>query len=133
MLHSAVMQVESALFFESPEEIYARVFRHLKPRTPVPAVHVEFCAFANANSTIRIKGARLEVRITDVLRDAPAPVIEALAMILIGKLYRKPIPRSYAYRYRLYLNRKDVRQQLAKVRQSRGRKQMKGPEGGAST
>ena len=107
------MQVESALFFESPEEIYARVFRHMKPRTPVPDIHVEFCAFANANSTIRSNGARLEVRITDVLRDAPAPILEALAMILIGKLYRKPIPRAYAYRYRLYLNRKDVRQQLA--------------------
>jgi hypothetical protein len=123
------MQVESALFFESPEQIYARVFRYLKPRTPVPAVHVQFCEFANANSTIRIKDARLEVRITDVLRDAPAPILEALAVILISKLYRKAVPRSYIHRYRLYLNRKDVRQRVAGVRQSRGRKLMTGPEG----
>jgi hypothetical protein len=120
---------ESALFFESPEEVYARVFRFLKPRTPVPAIQVEFCQFANANSFIRLDEGRLEVRITDVLRDAPAPVIEALAVILISKLYRKTVPRQYAHRYRLYLNRKDVRQQLAKVRQSRGRKLMTGPQG----
>ena len=123
------MQVESALFFESPEEIYARVFRFLKPRTPVPKIHIEFCEFANANSFIRTQDGRLEVRITDVLRDAPAPIIESLAVILISKLYRKAIPRQYSHRYRLYLNRKDVRQQLAKVRRSRGRKLMTGPRG----
>jgi hypothetical protein len=123
------MQVEAALFFESPEEICARVFRFLKPRTPVPAIHVEFCEFANANSFIRMQEARLDVRITDVLRVAPAPIIEALAVILISKLYRKPVPPQYAHRYRLYLNRKDVRQQLASVRQSRGRKLMTSPTG----
>jgi hypothetical protein len=28
--------LQSSLFFETPEEIYARVFRELRPRTPVP-------------------------------------------------------------------------------------------------
>jgi hypothetical protein len=124
------MQVESVLFFESPEQIYTRVFRFLKPRTPVPAVYVEYCKFANANSFIRMEDGKLKVRITDVLEDAPAPIAEALAVILISKLYRKPVPRHYAHRYRLYLNRKDIRQQVAKVRQSRGRKLMTGPSGG---
>src|SRR5262245_11403292 len=101
MLHSAAMQVESAIFFESVEEIYARVFRYLKPRSPVPVIHVEFCEFANANSFIRMEKGRLEVRITDVLCDSPAPVLEALAVILISKLYRKAVPRNYAHRYRL--------------------------------
>jgi hypothetical protein len=129
MLHSALMQVESALFFESPEEIHARVFRYLKPRTPVPSIQVRFCEFANANSFIRMDSGHLEVRITDVLREAPAPIIEALAVILISKLYRKPVPRHYSHRYRLYLNRKDVRQQVATVRKSRGRKHMTSPRG----
>ena len=123
------MQVESALFFETPEEICARVFRQLKPRTPVPPIRVAFCGFANANSTIRLESGSIDLRITDVLRDAPAPVIEALAFILIGKLYRKPVPRAYSHRYRLYLNRRDVRQQVHRVRQERGRKQMTAPRG----
>src|SRR5579864_6814763 len=121
--------VQSSLFFETPEEIYARVFRELKPRTPLPGLRVDFCQFANADSFVRLENGRLEVRISDLLAGAPAPVTEALAHILLRKLYRKPVPRIYAYRYRLYLNRRDVRRQMHLVRQIRGRKFVSGPQG----
>jgi predicted metal-dependent hydrolase len=121
--------IQSSLFFESPEEIYTRVFRELKPRTPVPELTVEFCRFANADSFISLKEGRLHVRISDLLAGAPAPVTEALAHILLGKLYRKPIARMYSHRYRLYLNRRDVRRQAQLVRQIRGRKFISGPQG----
>ena len=55
--------------------------------------------------------------------------MEALAHILLGKLYRKPIAPMYTHRYRLYLNRKDVRRQAQLVRQIRGRKFISGPQG----
>ena len=121
--------LQSSLFFETPEEIYARVFRELRPRAPLPDLRVEFRRFANADSFIRLEDGRLEVRISDLLAGAPAPVMEALAHILLGKLYRKPVPRSYAHRYRLYLNRRDVRRQAHLVRQIRGRKFLSGPRG----
>jgi hypothetical protein len=121
--------LQSSLFFETPEEIYARVFRELKPRTPVPPIAVEYCKFANADSSIRLENGRLRVRMSDLLEAAPAPVTEALAYILLGKLYRKPTPHVYAHRYRLYLNRKDVRRQAHLVRQIRGRKFISGPQG----
>jgi len=121
--------VQSSLFFETPEEIYARVFRDLRPRTPVPQLRVEFCRFANADSFIRLENGRLHVRISDLFEGAPAPVTEALAYILLGKLYRKPVARAYAHRYRLYLNRRDVRRQAQLVRQIRGRKFLSGPQG----
>jgi hypothetical protein len=117
------------LFFETPEEIYRRVFRELKPRTPVPELHVEFCQFANADSFIRLENGCLRVRISDLLAAAPAPVMEALAHILLGKLYRKPVARLYHHRYRLYLNRRDMRRQAHLVRQIRGRKFVSGPKG----
>ena len=121
--------LQSSLFFETPEEIYARVFRELRPRAPLPDLRVEFRRFANADSFIRLEDGRLEVRISDLLAGAPAPVMEALAYILLGKLYRKPVPRSYAHRYRLYLNRRDFRRQAHLVRQIRGRKFISGPQG----
>jgi len=121
--------LQSSLFFESPEEIFARVFRELKPRTPVPDLRVDFCQFANADSFIRLNDGRLHVRMSDLLSGAPAPVLEALAHILLGKLYRRPIARQYNHRYRLYLNRKDVRRQAQIVRQARGRKFISGPQG----
>jgi hypothetical protein len=121
--------LQSSLFFESPEEIYARVFRELKPRTALPALRVEFCRFANADNFIRLDNGELHVRMSDLLAGAPAPVIEALAHILLGKLYRKETPRIYSHRYRLYLNRKDMRRQAHLVRQIRGRKFISGPQG----
>lgn len=121
--------LQSSLFFETPEEICARVFRLLKPRTPMPSLRVEYCRFANADSFIRLEDGRLHVRISDLLEGAPAPVTEALAFILLGKLYRKAVPRIYAHRYRLYLNRRDFRRQAHLVRQIRGRKFVSGPQG----
>jgi len=121
--------LQSSLFFETPEEIYTRVFRVLKPRTPAPDLRIEFCRFANADSFIRLEKGRLHVRISDLLEGAPAPVMEALAHILLGKLYRKPVARLYTHRYRLYLNRRDVRRQAQLVRQIRGRKFISGPLG----
>jgi len=125
----ALPGIQSTLLFENPEEIYTRVFRELKPRTPLPAIRVEFCRFANADSLIRLDCGTIRVRISDLLEGAPAPVMEALAYILLSKLYRRPVARIYAHRYRLYLNRRDVRRQMHLVRQARGRKFVSGPQG----
>src|SRR5438552_9441326 len=137
-----VYSLQTSLFFETPEEIFARVFRELKPRTALPELRVEFCRFANADSFIRLEPApaatasgpalaghaQLQVRMSDLLAGAPAGVVEALAHILLGKLYRKAVPRVYSHRYRLYLNRKDFRRQAHLVRQTRGRKFISGPQ-----
>jgi predicted metal-dependent hydrolase len=126
---SDVVHVESAIFFETPEQIFMRVFRVIRPRTAIPVMTVEFCPFANANSFIRLEAGALHVRLTDVLQEAPAPILEALAFILISKLYRRPVPRAYSHRYRLYLNRKDVRHAVQGVRKERGRKHVRHPRG----
>src|SRR5579863_8840659 len=123
------VQLQSALFFETPEEIFARVFSEWKPRTQVPAVRVRFCKFANANSFIRWDDAGLDIRITDVLEGAPAPILEALANILVSKLVRRPVPKIHAERYRRFLNRKEMRRSLQLVKQVRGRKFVSGPQG----
>jgi hypothetical protein len=120
---------QSAIFFETPEELFARVFRELKPRTPVPVVRVEFCKFANANSFVRWDDEGLQLRITDVLEGAPAPILEALAHILLAKLLRRPAPRNYVERYRRHLNRKEMLRSLQLVKQTRGRKFVSGPQG----
>lgn len=121
--------VQSSLFFETPEEMYRRVFRELKPRARMPEFRVEFRRFVNADSFIRMEDGHVHVRISDMLEGAPAPVMEALAQILLHKLYRRPVPRVYNHRYRLYLNRKDMRRRMHLVRQIRGRKFLSGPQG----
>jgi hypothetical protein len=123
------VHLESTLFFETPEQIWARVFRLVRPRTPLPDIEVHFCRFANVNSTVRLENGRMIARISDLLNGAPAPIHEALAWILISKLYRKPVPRFYSHRYRLFLNRREVRRSIQLVRQERGRKYISGARG----
>ena len=123
--------LQTAIFFETPEEMLARVFREFRPRTAIPEVRVRFCKFANANSFVRWDDAGLEFRITDVLEGAPATILESLANILMAKLLRRPVPRIHAERYRRYLNRKEMRRSLQLMKQSRGRKFVSGPKGDA--
>jgi hypothetical protein len=122
------MQVESALVL-TPAEVYARVFREMRPRTPLPAIRVEFHHYANANAKVKLEDGLLEVRIADTLASAPESVMQALAEILLSKLFRRPVPAHCNDRYRRYLNRHDVRRSLDLVRQARGRKQVRKPQG----
>ena len=114
---------------ETPAEIYARVFRQMRPRTPLPQIRVEFRRYANANAQIRWDEDVLLVRVADTLGSAPADVVEALAEILLSKLFRRPVPASSNDRYRRYLNRRDIRRSLDLVRQIRGRKRLEHPQG----
>lgn len=123
------MQVETALFFETVEQIYERVFRAVKPRTPAPRITVRFRKYANANSRIRLADGHLQADISDLLEDAPAPIQEALAFILISKLYRKPLAPAIAARYRRYLNRGDIRRTLDSAKKERGRKSYRDARG----
>ena len=123
------MQVESSLLVETPEAMASRVFRELKPRTEIPPIRVEFRPFTNLSSRIRLREGRIIVRISDLLREAPEPVIESLLGILLAKLYRKPIPVVYQQCYRTFVNGEELRQELGTIRQARGRKQVAGPQG----
>jgi hypothetical protein len=131
MVHSNRMHSEG-LFEQSqetPHGIFQRVFRTLRPRTPLPSIQLRFCDFANANSFIQLNHGALEVRITDILEKAPSEILEALAYILLSKLFRRPVPQDHARRYRRHLARKDVRAKITAVRQTRGRKEVAAPQG----
>jgi hypothetical protein len=129
MLASEGMPLQTVLFFESTEEIFARVFAEVRPQDKGPILHVCFRRYANANSSIRMREGRVEVKLPDVLEGAPAPIREALAWILVSKMFRRKPPAVYIQRYRLYMNRNDIRRQLHLVRQIRGRKFVSGPQG----
>jgi len=125
MVLSERMQVETA----AAEQTYARVFQQLRPRTPLPAICVQFRRYANANAQVRLDNGTLHVRMADTLAGAPPAVIEALAEILLSKLFRRPVPRHSNDTYRRYLNRRDVRRSLDLVRQIRGRKRVEPANG----
>ena len=90
----------------------------------MPPLFVEFFAFANVNNTIRLREGHLHVRLSDLLEGAPDSVLRAIAHILLAKIYRKPIERGHATRYRKYVHSHDIRSKVHLVRQARGRKRI---------
>lgn len=90
---------------------------------------MEFFPFANINNTIRLREGRLLVRLSDLLEGAPESVLRSIAHILLAKMYRKPIERSYASRYRKYISGHDISHKAHLVRQMRGRKRINTPRG----
>jgi len=110
-------------------EIFHEAFRALRPRTPAPEIEVEFRPYADINNFIRVREGRLVVGLSDMLEGAPRSVLEAIAFILIAKLYRKPVPKQHQHRYRQFLNRRSVRRQTQAVRRARGRKWLDSPLG----
>ena len=106
------------------QKLFEETFRELRPRTPLPELKIDFFRFASVNNTIRLREGRLLVRISDLLEGAPEPVLRAIAHILLAKMYRKPIDREHATRYRGYVSTHHMSEKAHLVRQMRGRKRI---------
>jgi len=105
------------------------MYAELRAGATPPEISIEFFAFANLNNTIRLRNGRLLVRLSDLLEGAPEPVLRAIAHILLAKIYRKPIERSHAARYRNYIHSHEIRRTAELVRQTRGRKRIASARG----
>jgi len=106
------------------QDIFEREYRELRPRAPIPPLDIRFRRFTSLNTTIRLREGRLHVRLSDLLECAPEPVHQAIAHILLAKLYRKPIARNHADRYRRHVSSETVSRQAELIRQTRGRKRI---------
>lgn len=112
-------------------EIFQESYSELRPGSSPPELKIEFFAFANVNNTIRLRNGRLLVRLSDLLEGAPEAVLRAIAHILLAKMYRHPIDRTLAARYRRYVGGHDIVRKAHLVRQMRGRKLLRSARGHA--
>lgn len=110
-------------------EIFLETYQELRPGASLPELKIEFFAFANVNNTIRLRQGRLLVRLSDLLEGAPEAVLRAIAHILLAKMYRRPIDRGYAARYRKYVGSHEIVRKAHLVRQIRGRKLLRSARG----
>jgi hypothetical protein len=110
-------------------QLFQEEYRVLRPRAPIPPIHVRFYHFAGLNTTIRLRDGELKVRLSDLLEGAPQPVLRAIAHILLAKLYRKPLDPAHVTRYRRFASSESVMRQTERVRQMRGRKKISTAKG----
>jgi hypothetical protein len=112
------------------EPIFMAAHSELKPRTPLPTVAIEYFPFAGLNHTAQFRENHLKVRVSDLFVDAPRPVIHALALILLAKLYRRKLASEVHQTYRGFILSEDIQERARVARCSRGRMRPgKGPTG----
>ena len=114
---------------EALKSLFIDVFQQVTKRPMKPDVHVVFYPFAGLNHTIRIRKQRVYVRLSDILRDAPRQVHQALAFILVAKLFNKQVTSEYEALYREYAYQPQVLRASDIARRQRGRKMLNGAKG----
>jgi hypothetical protein len=110
-------------------DLFQEQYRALRPRAPIPPFQVNFRRFTGLNTTIRLREGAIKVHLSDLLEGAPDPVLQAIAHILLAKLYRKPIEKVHAGRYRRFASSEIMVRQMERIRQSRGRKKISSAKG----
>jgi hypothetical protein len=120
---------ESVLGEEALKSLFADVFQQVSKRRERPDVHVSFYPFAGLNHTIRIRNQRVYVRVSDILRDAPRHVHQALAFILVSKLFRQRAKAEHEKLYRQYAYQPQVLRASDLARRDRGHKRLSGANG----
>jgi predicted metal-dependent hydrolase len=110
-------------------EIFQQTYSDLRLGASPPEFRIEFFAFTNVNNTIRLRQGKLLVRLSDLLEGAPEAVLRAIAHILLAKMYRQPIDRSHAVRYRKYVASHEIVRKAHLVRQMRGSKRLRSAGG----
>lgn len=111
-------------------EVFARVFRRLGARHATPAFKVSFRRFTGLRSAIRTPRKNyIEAHLSDVLQEAPPIVIEAIAEILITRLFRMRTSREADECYKAWAASLSVVRRVEEIRRLRGRKRLLPPQG----
>jgi len=88
----------------------------------VSSFQVKYRPFAGLRSTISLRDNRALVGISDVLADAPPLVLEALAEILLARIFRRRPSREARECYLAYVFRPATRRRIDAARRRRGSK-----------
>ncbi|MCL6565675.1 MAG: M48 family peptidase [Acidobacteriia bacterium] len=109
--------------------LFLRMFTRLGCPGRPPAFRVEFYPYAGLTHTIRLREQVAQVRLSDLLRDAPLRVQEAAAALLLARLYRRQLPPALRQQYREFALAERTRRKLQRLRRARGRRPADNPRG----
>jgi SprT-like family len=109
--------------------VFARVFQRLGFNRPLPEFRVSYFPYAGLRSKIRLRGNVIEAGVSDLLLGARPLVLEALAEILLCKLFRRRPSREARDCYLAFARHAETTRRIEEVRRSRGAKVMRPPWG----
>ena len=129
MKQLSLFEEEQFLTRRDIREIFAESYKEMKLGRQNPRVQVQFYPFVGINHTIRLRNEVLHVRLSDLLVEAPEPVIKVLSIILLSKLYHRRIHQDLALTYHSYVSSIEMKRKALQSRRSRGRKLQLHPKG----
>jgi predicted metal-dependent hydrolase len=103
-------------------EVFRRVLGRLRIKSPIVSVDARFHPFAGLRSTITVRNAAVKARVSDVLSEASPLVLEALAEILLARIFRRRPSREARECYLAYTFRPAIRSRIDAARRERGSK-----------
>ncbi len=111
------------------ERIFQRIYTRLGCQGRPPHFVVEYHPYTDLTHTIRLREDTARVRLSDALGRAPREVVEAVAAILLSRLYRRRPPADLLEVYRRFSYSRSTRRRLLLLRQRRARKVEHRPAG----
>jgi predicted metal-dependent hydrolase len=99
-----------------------RMFTRIGCEGRPPHFHVEFFPYSSLTLTIRRREDTVYVRFSDLLRRAPAGVLEGAAALLLSRVYRRRAPRSSVQAYLKYARSDRTRGRINRMRRNRVRR-----------
>jgi Protein of unknown function DUF45 len=109
--------------------LFQRVFTRLGCDGRPPRFRVEFYPYSSLVLTIRRRDEAVYVRLSDLLRRAPRPVLEGAAALLLSRVYRRKAPASLVTPYLTYARLHRTRSRISRMRSRRVRPAATGPRG----
>jgi predicted metal-dependent hydrolase len=92
-------------------------------------IDASFYPYVGLTHTIRRKGCKWIVRISDHCRHAPVAILESIIMMLGCKIMRRSPSRTHAQAYAQFRNNPHILESVRERRMSKGKKQIAGEHG----
>ena len=110
-------------------EVFRRVISRLRVKAPIASIDARFHPFAGLRSTVTVRNGALKARVSDLLEEASPLVLEALAEILVARMFRRRPSREARECYLAYTFRPAIRARIDSARRERGTKRLLPPRG----
>jgi predicted metal-dependent hydrolase len=110
-------------------ELFRRVFFRLRVKSPLTSIDARFHPFAGLRSTVMVRNGAMRARVSDLLQEASPIVLEALAEILVSRMFRRRPSREARECYLAYTFRPSIRARIDSARRERGTKRLLPPRG----
>ena len=110
-------------------QIFKRIYTRLGCEGRPPHFEIHYHPYADLTHTIRLREDTAHVRLSDLLKPASPAILEAVAAILLARLYGRRPPDELLERYRRFSRAGSTRRRLWLLRQRRARKVEHRPAG----